>query len=366
MAAEAAQQERGKPWDGVVRREVPVHVRVLDQEERSIEVVASTEDLDSHGDIVKQHWDLSRYAKNGPVLWNHNIHESSPFSMGGAVRPEDTMPVGKGVDVRVEDGQLVAKLVLVKASAAEEPLVDKLWRRIQQGVVRAVSVGFRPGQINRILNADGSTKHWELGSVANPNELREISFVPMGSNPGAVAKSIAFERENFARMTGPNMAATSDQENAPMAMTAEEQKSFDQALKDARDQRERAEVAEKGLAAEKTNAEKLGQDLATASARAKAAEDKLIDQELKALVGSKITPAELDEEITLAKEIGLDRVLRRLEKRADLGITKSVTVDGHKVAASQEANPAPADGSAADGSSDITKGALAASKTVSL
>ena len=86
MGAEVSQPESRRPFDGVLRRQIAVELRVLDEGERSVEVIASTEALDSHGDIVKQFWNLDRYNKNGPVLWNHNIHESSPFSFGGAVR----------------------------------------------------------------------------------------------------------------------------------------------------------------------------------------------------------------------------------------------------------------------------------------
>src|SRR5690606_22508471 len=160
----------------------------LNEDERSFEVVASTEDLDSHGDVIRQFWDLKRYEKNPVILWNHNIHESSRWSFGGSVKPEDLLPIGKGENARVEGNQLRMKVVLLKGTPEQEPFIDKLWRRVQQGVQRAVSVGFRPGQVTRVLKADGSTDHFELGSPERPNELRELSLVPMGSNPEAVAK----------------------------------------------------------------------------------------------------------------------------------------------------------------------------------
>lgn len=192
MAEENTQPERERAWDGLVRREIDVEFRSINEDERSFEVVASSETLDSHGDVLKQFWNLDRYQKNPVVLWNHNLG-----AIWGELDLEDSLPIGKAADVRVESKKLVAKLFLLKGDAASEPNIDKIWRRIQQGVLKAVSVGFRAGQVTRITNPSGETLHYELGSKERPNELREISIVAMGSNPDAVAKSIAWERKHL-------------------------------------------------------------------------------------------------------------------------------------------------------------------------
>ena len=351
MAAEDSQPERRQPWDGVVRREIDVDVRVLNEEDRSIEVVASTETLDSHGDILKQFWDLTRYSSNPAVLWNHNMFESSPYSFGGAVRPEDVMPIGKATDVRIDAGQLVARLHLLKTKPEDnEKVIDALWRRIQQQVVRAVSVGFRPGSVTRILNEDGSTNHYELGSPEHPNELREISFVPMGSNPDAVAKSIAWERENLGRVAAKTIAHTG-QEIAAMAMTPEEKKALDDAQADARASNERIKALETEIKSEKAASAKLSDELKAASERSATLEASVIDTEIDGLVGKKITPAERDEHVALAKEIGLDRVKAIVEKRTDLKLTDPVKVDGEEVKGAQPPPPPATDGG--DASADI-------------
>jgi hypothetical protein len=378
MGAEATQQEWQRSYDGVLRREVPVSLRVLDAEERSVEVIASTEALDSHGDIVKQFWDLSRYNKNGPVLWNHNIHESSNYSFGGAVRPEDTMPVGKGTDVRVESKQLIAKLTLVKGSAIEEPFIDKLWRRIQQGVIKAVSVGFRPGQVNRVLNAAGGTDHFELGSAERPNELREISFVPMGSNPEAVAKSIAWERKHLeaefiaasAADEGTNTMTMTDQEKQALEDTKRSLVTITKERDDALTAKGAAELAKKqaddalaaelakskkladDVEAEKKLSTKLQSDLDAANKRASEAEALNTGIVIDGYVGKKLTPAEKDEYVDLAKTLGLDRVKAIIEKRPDLGLTTPVKVEGKDIGKSE---PAPEPVTGGDPSADIAK-----------
>lgn len=361
MGAEAAQQERGRAFDGVLRREIACELRVIDEENRTVEVVASTEALDSHGDIVKQFWDLDRYNKNGPVLWNHNIHESSNFSMGGAVRPEDTMPVGKGTDVHVEGKRLIAKLTLVKGSEAEEPFVAKLWRRIKQGVVKAVSVGFKPGQITRVINDAGNTDHFELGSIDRPNELREISFVPMGSNPEAVAKSIAWERKHLAIESDAAIAAEKGPE--PMAMTAEEQKTLSDALAaktvaetNLETAKEQAKTLAADLTAEKAVTAKLTTDLAAANEKVKASDAARAKTELDARQAKKFAPTEREELDKLVADVGLERTLKLIDARPDLTVTQPVTVEGKGLPAATPA-PAAVEGGNSDPSADIAKSA---------
>jgi hypothetical protein len=332
MGNAAERIETEPQWDGVCRREIPVTVRIIDVEERSVEVIASTESLDAHGDVVKQFWDLARYNKNGPVLWNHNQFESSRWSM--------------------------AKLTLVKGNAIEEPMVDKLWRRIQQGVIKAVSVGFKPGQITAVVDAAGKVTHYELGSAARPNELREISFVPMGSNPDAVAKSIAWERKHLeAEITTRTIAEGSE----PMAMTAEEQKQLADAVaaKTAAETRladndSRVKQLEKDLAEEKTLSAKYQKDLAEANAKLKVSEEARAKTELDARQGKKFAPTERKELDDLMAETSLERVLKLVDARPDLAITNPVTVEGKELPGTGTSKGAP-EVTEADPSADIAK-----------
>lgn len=349
MGIKTAQQEPERAWDGICRRSLSVTTRALDPETRSFEVVASTDTVDSHGDIIEQTWDLNRYRKNPVVFWNHNNFESSRWSFGGACDPEDFLPIGKAENVRVESGALVAKIVLLKATDEEEPLVAKIWRRVEQGVLRAVSVGFYPGTITEELAPGGTL--FRIGEC----ELLEISLVPIPSNPDTVAKAKAFERQHLARMAG---STTATAERTDNMMSPEEKAAYEAAQAEAKTAKDRAEKAERDLATEKTASAKLEKDLSEASAREKASTNKLIEQEISALVGKKITPAEKDEEIVLAKEIGLERVKSRLAKRPDMTLTDRVKAAGEEVAGTKP-SPAPVDGKT-DASADIAKTATAA------
>lgn len=337
MGTKAAQPKE-RQWDGVVRRSLSVTTRAVDEKTRSFEVVASTSTLDSHGDIVEQDWDLDRYKKNPVVFWHHNNFESSRWSFGGACDPEDFLPIGKSEDVRIEGGQLVAKITLLDATEEEEPLVAKIWRRVQQGVLRAVSVGFYVGKVTEEAAPGGVI--YRLSEC----ELLEISIVPIPSNPDAVAKAKAFERQQFARLVAGKETVTETGE-VHMPMTPEEKAVYDAALT-------KATTLESDLKAEKAANTKLDTELKAASERAAKAEAANIETEISGLVGKKITPAEKDEHVALAKEIGLERVKGILAKRPDLSLTTPVKVDGEKVAASQ---PAPAPVAGGDGSADIVQ-----------
>lgn len=357
MGTKAAQPEREPVFDGTLRREIDVELRSINDEERSFEVVASSEALDSHGDVLKAFWDLRRYEKNGVVLWNHNL------ALFTSAQAEDTLPIGKATDVRIEGKKLLAKLTLLKGDAASEPLIDKIWRRVQQGVIRAVSVGFRAGAVTPKLNASGQVEFYELGSKERPNELREISLVPMGSNPEAVAKSIAFEREQLSRMAAQEPAEGGSPKEKK-TMDPELQKALEakavaeQKLKDATDRatnaEERAKTLESSLTAEKAISAKLDADLKAANEKIKATDLALAKSELDALQGVKFAPAEREELDKLVADVGLARVKALVQSRPDITITQPIKgADGKPI--ETKGAPPPVEGGATDASADIAK-----------
>lgn len=132
-------------------------------ERRALDVIASTDAVDSYGEIVAQQWQLERYAANPVVLYSHESHE---------------LPIGRAENVRVEDGKLLATLVLATGTERAE----EVWSLVQQGMLRGVSVGFRP-----------HTTRWEKRDgrevlVLDDNELLEISITPIPANPEALAQ----------------------------------------------------------------------------------------------------------------------------------------------------------------------------------
>lgn len=145
------------------------------EEDRYVDVVASTESIDAHGEIVEQSWRLERYAANPVVLYGHEVWTEQ--------RPEDTLPIGHAENVRIEDGALKARLFFVDQKA--NPLAEKVYQSMRQGSLRAVSVGFMPNEV-RLEKRDGRDVY-----VLADNELMEISVVAIPANPDAVAESRA-------------------------------------------------------------------------------------------------------------------------------------------------------------------------------
>lgn len=139
-------------------------VREINLEERWADFVLSTDTVDAYGDVVVQDWDLARYELNPAVLYGHRSWE---------------LPIGHAENVRVEKRKLLARLYFVDEKA--NPLAEQIWQGIVQKSIRAVSVGFR-SKAGESREIDGKFVY-----VLTGNELVEVSIVPIGANPEAVA-----------------------------------------------------------------------------------------------------------------------------------------------------------------------------------
>ncbi len=160
---------------------------------RTIDVIASTDAIDSYGEKIVQRWRLERYRANPVVLWNHN---ASGGLFGGDAA--DTLPIGRAEDIRVEDKALRCRIVFVSADA--NPMAEKVAKLYAEGALNSVSVGFSPGDVRVEKSGNGSEV-----VVLDDNELFEISCVAIPANPEAVVeqrrKSIASLRSQV--RTGP-------------------------------------------------------------------------------------------------------------------------------------------------------------------
>lgn len=151
--------------------------RASDAADRSVRVVASTAAIDSYDEIVDQDWNLDRYRKNPVVLYAHNA-----VGLLGPLKAEDTLPIGHASDVAVVGGQLEATIRF--ASAAANPMAEKVYQGVREKTIRGVSVGFRPrGRVAE--TRDGR----EIVRLRSP-ELFEISICPIGANPEAVIRAL--------------------------------------------------------------------------------------------------------------------------------------------------------------------------------
>lgn len=177
-------------------------------ESRSVRVVASSTAIDSYDDIVEQDWDLERYKKNPVVLYAHN-QGAGLFSGPSA---EETLPIGYASEVGVVHGKLHATLTFV--SAAASPLADRVLAGFREGSIRAVSVGFYP----RAVESEdvGGKEVYRLSQC----ELFEISVVPIGANPEAVALSRSVASANLKAVLGSRLPARKHASPGPKAKRA--------------------------------------------------------------------------------------------------------------------------------------------------
>lgn len=151
--------------------------------------ILSTEGEASDGNIVRQHWDLSRAASVGvPVLFSHDSEQL----------------IGQWEDLRVMDLPSGRSLVGRARLSATKPQAVELRDLIREGILRAVSVGWQPGASVRrgaLAKDDPLYRDAEdgdcgearegmvMGTAAKPNHLVECSLVSTPADPRAVVTS---------------------------------------------------------------------------------------------------------------------------------------------------------------------------------
>lgn len=126
--------------------------------------VMSTAIRDRYGDIVEQDWNLKWFKKNPIAFWGHD-HDK---------------PIGKWLNVRVEDGKLIGRLALALRGTSE--FIDTLWSMVEQRILKAVSVGLIPNTMEALDEEDP----WG-GFRLSENELLECSLVGVPANPEALS-----------------------------------------------------------------------------------------------------------------------------------------------------------------------------------
>ncbi len=133
-----------------------------------MEFVASTDDVDRHGDVVSvKGWVLDAYRRNPVFLWAHDY-----------TRPA----IGRAAEVWREEHSLIARIEFGPTDFARQ--VADLYRR---GYQRGVSVGFRP--LDYEMRRDMVTGE-VVGIHFIKQELLEISAAPVPANGSALRKAL--------------------------------------------------------------------------------------------------------------------------------------------------------------------------------
>jgi HK97 family phage prohead protease/HK97 family phage major capsid protein len=143
-----------------------------------MEFVLSDESIDRMGDVIAADgWDLTNFNKNPVALFSHR----SDF------------PIGVWRNLRSDGKALRGHLEL--APEGTSPRIDEIRKLIDAGILKAVSVGFKP--IKSVERKDDEGR-W-LGQHFLKQELVETSVVAVPANPNAlvVAKSLKISPETL-------------------------------------------------------------------------------------------------------------------------------------------------------------------------
>ena len=148
--------------DGIVRKAT--------NEGRTLggEFVISDESTDRMGDVIVQAgWKFDGFEINPIALFNH----------------DSSFPIGTWKNIRREGDRTLGRLELAEAGTSDR--IDELRRLVDQDILRAVSVGFRPLKTEPVGKGKSGLRFVE-------SDLLEVSLVSVPANANAIqiAKSL--------------------------------------------------------------------------------------------------------------------------------------------------------------------------------
>ncbi len=155
----------------LIRKNIDFAIKqVGEPEDRILEFIGSTADVDRYGDIIAvEGWDLKNYQKNPVFLWAHDYQQP---------------PVGKAVKVDKTDQGLLFQVQF--PTAEQYAFADTIYKLYLGGYLQATSVGFRDVEREAIVNKEGERTGWKY----TKQELYELSAVPVPANPNAVMMAV--------------------------------------------------------------------------------------------------------------------------------------------------------------------------------
>jgi HK97 family phage major capsid protein/HK97 family phage prohead protease len=146
---------------------------------KSAEFVLSDATPDRFGDIVEvDGWEFANFIKNPVALFSHRAD----------------FPIGTWANIRKQDKALRGNLIL--APKGISPRIDEIRGLVEAGILRAVSVGFKP-LASRPVDPTRNDPFGMTPQIYTKSELVECSLVSIPANPNAlaVAKSLKISPE---------------------------------------------------------------------------------------------------------------------------------------------------------------------------
>jgi HK97 family phage prohead protease len=123
---------------------------------------------------------MARLNNGAPLL---NAH-------GGIFGPMLEDQIGVVESARLEDGKITGTVRF--ARAADDPKADQAFRKVQDGIIRNVSVGYRVYRMEKVTQGEGQIPVFR----ATDWEAFEVSLVPLGADDGAKVRGEASAETN--------------------------------------------------------------------------------------------------------------------------------------------------------------------------
>ena len=184
-------------------------VRSAEEEEngkgRKFTFVASDSTRDSSGTVLNQGgWNLDRFNANPVIGYQHKVY-------GGCCDTDNPDNIiGKG-RAYVEDGKLMVDVEM--EPEGDNPLADKVCKKLHFGSLNAVSVGFVPTGTSRWGEGEEAVDGGTPTLYFEGQELLEISVVNIPANPNALRKGVAAEDDEEEKKPEEEEEKDLDEEN---------------------------------------------------------------------------------------------------------------------------------------------------------
>jgi uncharacterized protein len=171
-------------------------VRSVDDDARQIEGIASTPTPDRYEDVVEPLG--AKYALPMPLLWQHRSDQ--PVGNVSFAKPSaDGIPFKATLATLDQPGTLKDRL-------------DEAWQSVKLGLIRAVSIGFRPLEYSIMDSGGMRFLSWEW---------LELSLVTIPANSDATINTIRSIDHDIRAATGQSDAVRVVRLNLPARDSAE-------------------------------------------------------------------------------------------------------------------------------------------------
>lgn len=139
-------------------------IKSIDEEKREITGMASTPQVDRMNDIVDSKG--LTFGDDTPLLLNHDHQKPVGTAKFGAA-------TAKGLPFK-------ASIAKVDEPGAVKDRTDEAWHSVKHGLIKGVSIGFIPSEMEPV--GKGATSGLRFTKAA----VHELSLVAIPANPGAV------------------------------------------------------------------------------------------------------------------------------------------------------------------------------------